>query len=432
MIDLPTAHLSDEFRDADTERALLAALTRAKPDAYWQVIDLLPEGAFAAEAAAWRALNDARQREVDPPTVPEDWTAAADTEAAAQRLADLYQRRLEADLLQQAATALHDPAHTAADVARVLQSGAAEIEAAVAETRAGILTTADGLAEQVVADAAARRKQREETGRPVTGILTGLTGLDKITSGWQAGLFALLAGGPGVGKTTLAANLARAAAAAGVPVLYFTGENSPANLVAKILCSLSGVPVRDIQTGYADVSALQRAARDHATTLQRIAVVEAIPGKTTIPVIRGRARQVMARFRTKQCLIVIDYLQLLARGGDYRSAEHRHNVSQFAADLRALAGALQSPMIALSSQSRQGGGYGTGGGVANNASLKESGDLEYDADLLMFIVPSTKRQCTPPARALDLCVTKQRDGDLGVVPLVFRPDIATMREEAKV
>jgi replicative DNA helicase len=124
-------------------------------------------------------------------------------------------------------------------------------------------------------------------------------------------------------------------------------------------------------------------------------------------------------------------LQLLARGGDYRNSEFRHNVSQFASDLRALACTLQSPILAISSQSREGGQYGNGGGSANLASLKESGELEYGADVVMVLVPSSKRQCTPPARAVDLHVVKNRYGDLGMVPLVFRADTGSMREEAK-
>ena len=432
MIDLPAYHLSDEFRDTDTERSLLAALTRGEPDLYWQVIDLLPDGAFTAEAAAWRALNDARQREVDPPSVPEDWTVATDADAAAKRLADLYQRRLEADLLQQAATALHDPAHTAADVALVLQEGVAKVEAAVADTRAGVLATADDLADRVIADAEARHKQRQETGRVATGVTTGITTLDKVTAGWRPGTLTIEAGGPGVGKTTLSTQWACAAAAAGIPVLYLTAENSPDNLTGKLLCSLAGVPHRDVESGFADPAALRRAKDTHSGTLARIAMIEAAPGRTTIPVIRGRARQLMARHKAKQCLIIVDYLQLLARGGDYRNSEHRHNVSQFASDLRALACTLQSPVLAISSQSREGGQYGNGGGSANLASLKESGELEYGADVVMVLVPSSKRQCTPPARAVDLHVVKNRYGDLGMIPLVFRADTGSMREEAKV
>ena len=98
--------------------------------------------------------------------------------------------------------------------------------------------------------------------------------------------------------------------------------------------------------------------------------------------------------------------------------------------LRELALGLHSPVLALASQNRSAGNYGTGKGSAALDSLKESGDLEYAADVVVFLT-GAGRLATPPARAVELTVAKNRHGDTGKVGLIFRPDLGTMREEAR-
>ncbi len=93
---------------------------------------------------------------------------------------------------------------------------------------------------------------------------------------------------------------------------------------------------------------------------------------------------------------------------------------------------LQSPVIVLSSQNRSAGNYGNGKGSAALDSLKESGDLEYAADVVLFLTEAKERQATAPARALDLTVAKHRHGETGKIALIFRPDLGTLREEARV
>ena len=89
-------------------------------------------------------------------------------------------------------------------------------------------------------------------------------------------------------------------------------------------------------------------------------------------------------------------------------------------------------MLALSSQNRAQGHYGNGKGVAALDSLKESGDLEYMADVVLFLTEAPERQARPPARAVDLTLAKNRHGDIGKLALIFRPDLGTLREEARV
>jgi replicative DNA helicase len=114
------------------------------------------------------------------------------------------------------------------------------------------------------------------------------------------------------------------------------------------------------------------------------------------------------------------------------SLQVRERVEMLGGALRELAMRLRSPVVALASQNRGAGNYGNGKGSAALDSLKESGDLEYAADTVLFLVEAPERQALPPVRAVDLVIAKNRHGDVGKVALIFRPDLGTMREEVKI
>jgi replicative DNA helicase len=109
----------------------------------------------------------------------------------------------------------------------------------------------------------------------------------------------------------------------------------------------------------------------------------------------------------------------------------RERVDMLGGLLRELVLSLHSPVLALASQNRSAGNYGNGKGSAALDSLKESGDLEYAADVVVFLTEAQDHMATPPARAVELTVAKNRHGDTGKVGLIFRPDLGTMREEAR-
>jgi replicative DNA helicase len=128
--------------------------------------------------------------------------------------------------------------------------------------------------------------------------------------------------------------------------------------------------------------------------------------------------------------VVVDYLQLWAKvAEDLRgNFSVRERVDMLGGLLRELALGLRSPVLALASQNRSAGNYGSGKGSAALDSLKESGDLEYAADVVLFLTEAQERMATPPTRAVELTVAKNRHGDTGKVGLIFRPDLGTMRE----
>jgi replicative DNA helicase len=422
-------HLQDEFTDFSAEQGLLAALA-CLPELYGELLDVLTPDLFASTQDTWHAFTLALETD-QPPSIPAGWLPAPDPHATIRRLLDLHQRRLLAAAQERLAQALFDETTPTTDIVTLLEEETLRVQAALRDTTAGHLQWASALLPQVLADAEARRLQRETTGSAVLGVPTGLTQLDNLLGGLTEGLY-LLAGAPGMGKTTLALQLA-AAATKDVPVVVVTFEHAPANLTLKLLCARAGVNLRDVQRGYADLAKLRAAAEAWQPLAERLAVVEG-RSQLTVAQVRAQARRAMRQHQAERCLVVVDYLQLWAKvAEDLRgNFSVRERVDMLGGLLRELALGLHSPVLALASQNRSAGNYGNGKGSAALDSLKESGDLEYAADVVLFLTEAQERLATPPARAIELTVAKNRHGDTGKVGLIFRPDLGTMREEARV
>ena len=289
---------------------------------------------------------------------------------------------------------------------------------------------ASDLVTAVLEDAAARRAQREETGEAVFGLRTGIPRLDQLLCGLNRGLY-LLAGSPGVGKTSLAMQIALHVARE-TPVVFVTFENSAASLVLKTLCASAAIKTIDVSRGFVDPAPLSTAADELAEALGRLQLVEG-DGSFTVGRLRALVRRALEqRGDDGPCLVVVDYLQLWSKVSQELRAlsDARAKVDALGGELIALARRLDSPVLALSSQSRAGGNYGRGGGRASLDSLKESGDLEYSADVALFLTPEEDDQAEQgqPVRALELAIKKNRHGPTGSVPLTFLADRGLFRE----
>src|SRR5262252_8632391 len=301
-------HLTDEFTDIEAEQALLASLMQS-PGLYWDLLDLLTPEVFSHETPTWQALALALETGQSP-SLPADWLPAPDPHTTAQHLVDLHQRRLLAAAQERLAQALFDETTTATDIVTLLEEEALRVQAALRNTTAGRLQWASALLPQVVADAEARRLQREATGSAVLGVPTGVAQLDNLLGGFNEGLY-LLAGAPGMGKTTLALQIA-AAATTDVPVVVVTFEHAPANLALKLLCARAGINLRDAQRGSADLAKLRVAAEDWQPVAERLAVVEG-SSQLTVAHVRAQARRALRQHQAVRCLVIVDYLQLWAK-----------------------------------------------------------------------------------------------------------------------
>lgn len=425
---MQTFRLTDEFSAPQAERALIASVAQS-PALYWQLLDVLPHGAFVTETPTWHQVTQAIEADKTP-HVPADWAPASDPEATARQLADISQRRLAAQIVEHLTTNLHDTTQPMPNLAILLEEQSAHVRETLREQEAGRLLWASDLMTQVLADADERRRQREDTGRPVMGLPTGLPQLDTLIGGLTTGLF-ILAGAPGSGKTTMALQMASAASRE-VPVVYVTFENSPSSLTLKAISARAGINPQQVLRGWADPAALRKAASEWKPVADRMALIEG-SGRLTVAQIRAKALHAMNRHKAKNCLVVVDYLQLWAKlAGELRGLTTvRERVETLGSTLRDLAVRLDSPVLALASQNRAQGDYGDGNGSSSLDSLKESGDLEYAADAVIFLTKSKKRQAVAPARAMDLVLAKNRSGDIGKVDVIFRPDLGIFREEAR-
>src|SRR5690242_10404776 len=176
-----TYHLQDEFTDSSAERSLLAALA-GHPELYGELCDVLIPDLFASTPDLWQPLVVAMET-TQCPHVPTDWLPAPDPHATAQRLVDLHQRRLLATAQERLAQALFDETTPATDIITLLEEEALRVQAVLRNNTADRLQWASALLPQVLADAAARRMQREVTGSAVLGVPTGLAQLDNLLGG---------------------------------------------------------------------------------------------------------------------------------------------------------------------------------------------------------------------------------------------------------
>lgn len=408
--------LSSEFTDAEAEALVLRAIASGEEEAQRWFHQMKPD-LFAVYPEHFECL---RRGSPLVETLAGDLPSANDFLKALELLSDLEQRRSLAQLQEEMAEALFNMEQPVARAYQVLEEGVRKLGRR-AEANVKVESGAE-LAKQVIDIAQKRLDQRRLTGKPVMGAPTGLTKLDQMLNGWFPGLH-VIAAGPGVGKTTLCLQFAWHAAQEGLPVLYVSYENAARNLLLKLLCARAGLSPADVERGFGDMEKLEAVAENHASVLRHIHLIEG-DSRLRIGAVEAALRERSAG--KKPGLIVFDYLQRAAHGLGYEQL--RQNVSLLTGELRELSMRLDCPLIAISSQNRAQGDYGSGGSGALD-SLKESGDLEYGADTVSLLYTPKDASAAPPAREIELKVAKNRFGATGSVRLIFRPDTGVFREK---
>lgn len=252
------------------------------------------------------------------------------------------------------------------------------------------------------------------------GIATGFADVDKLFGGFKGGDLIILAARPGVGKTSFALNLAVNAAHLGATVAFLSLEMSNLQLTQRILCSESRVDLgafRSGKIGEQDMSALAQAAEK----LGKLNLYIDDTPSLSILELRAKVRREMRD--VKQGLIVVDYLQLMQGTGIRRDGNRSVEVAEISRGLKILAKEMDMPIIALSQLSRAIEQRGTSKRPMLS-DLRESGAIEQDADIVMFIdrsmdemeAESSKR---PPLGTANLIVAKHRNGPTAEITLSF-------------
>ena len=263
----------------------------------------------------------------------------------------------------------------------------------------------------------------QESGTGITGVATGFPDLDRMTTGLQKGDLCIVAARPSMGKTALALNLAaHAAIADSTPVAIFSLEMSSEQLVQRLLCAEGRIDAQKLRRGRLSQEEHQRlaAAAGHLNTAP--IWIDDQPGSNVLE-IRAKARRLQSELRSKENkelgMILIDYMQLMSGAG--QSESRVQEVSQISRGLKALARELEVPLIALSQLSR--GPEQRTDKRPMLSDLRESGSIEQDADVVMFLYrpeyyASVEKREELEGKA-ELIIGKQRNGPTGVIPMYF-------------
>jgi replicative DNA helicase len=230
-------------------------------------------------------------------------------------------------------------------------------------------------------------RERKEV---MTGIPSMFTELDRLTNGWQKTDLIILAARPAVGKTAFALNLARNAAInniLAVPVLFFSLEMSCNQLVQRILSAESEIWLEKILRGDMDTPDMKQLYQKGITSLSKARIFIDDSGYQTLSTVRSKARKVKRMWEktygTNDGLIIIDYLQLMSATG--KGGNREQEISEISRGLKMLAKELEVPIIALSQLSRAVESRSGDKKIPQLSDLRESGAIEQDADMVMFI-----------------------------------------------
>jgi replicative DNA helicase len=249
----------------------------------------------------------------------------------------------------------------------------------------------------------------------ITGVPTGFTDLDRMTSGFQSGDLVILAARPSMGKTALALNMAQhVALRRELPVGIFSLEMSKQQLLMRFLCAESLVDAHKVRTGYIGKDDFHQLI-DALATVTRAPLYIDDSSSLTIMEMRAKARRLKAEHGLS--LLIVDYLQLMS---GYGKVENRvQEISGISRGLKGLAKELEVPIIALSQLSRA-PEQRQGDHRPQLSDLRESGSIEQDADVVLFIYrEEVYKQDEENAGKADLIISKQRNGPIGTVKMAF-------------
>ncbi len=266
-------------------------------------------------------------------------------------------------------------------------------------------------------------RQRNED---VSGVPSGFSGLDRVTFGWQNTDLIILAARPAVGKTAFALNLARNAVmhpTKPTPVALFSLEMSAGQLVQRILSAESEIWLEKIARGKMEEHEMKQL---YARGIQRLSQAPLyIDDTPALNIFELRAKCRRLKNKHNIGMVIIDYLQLMSGTGDGRNSNREQEISNISRNLKGLAKELNVPIIALSQLSRavEQRGAKEGSRIPQLSDLRESGAIEQDADMVMFLYRPEYYDLTSNADGenikglTEVKIAKHRNGTLDTIKL---------------
>ncbi len=266
--------------------------------------------------------------------------------------------------------------------------------------------------------------KRRNTERLITGVPSGFLDLDMLTTGFQPSDLVVIAARPGMGKSSFMLSIAlNIAFEEKLPLAIFSLEMSEEQLVLRMLSMISGIPLQNMRKGFLPDEDWEKVLRAALELSSRDIYIDDSPSLSTIE-LRIRSRKLKQEKGVG--IIFVDYLQLLKT--PYRHATRQEEVAEISRNLKALAKELEVPVVALAQLSRQ---------VEQRADkrpqladLRESGQIEQDADLIIFIHrPEVYKKHPPPEEEglAEIIVAKQRQGPTGLIKLAFDKDTTAFK-----
>ncbi|MGX5820783.1 replicative DNA helicase [Chitinophaga lutea] len=426
----------------ELEEAVLGALMLEK-GAFDTVIEILKAECFYVDAhqkvfAAMQRLA-AKSMPVDVLTVVEELKSSAELEAVGgpyfiSRLTNMVvssanieaharivlQKFIQRELIRISGEIISEAYEDTADVFDLLD----QAESKLFEVTNNHLRKNYDSIDRILVNTIKRIEDLRNKGDDITGVPSGFPTLDKITYGWQPSDLIILAARPAVGKTAFALNLARNAALhpkfpKGAAV--FSLEMSSGQIVQRILSAESEIKLEKITRGRLEEHEMRKLMTHGIEKLAKAPIfIDDTPGLNIFE-LRAKARRLVHNHGVG--LIIIDYLQLMSGSNDGRNSNREQEISKISRDLKMLAKELMIPVIALSQLSRDVEKRKDGNKMPQLSDLRESGAIEQDADMVMFIYRpeyydiTTNEMGESNKGETHVRIAKHRNGQLDTVKL---------------
>lgn len=269
---------------------------------------------------------------------------------------------------------------------------------------------------ELIANVFQELEKRFERKEQVTGITTGYNRLDMLTAGLQSSDLIIVAARPSMGKTAFSLNMAmRSAIQQGIPVAIYSLEMSMSQLMMRMLCAWGKVDLSHLRHGYLNSEEWSKLYHAADVLGQAPIFIDDTPALSPLE-LRARTRRL--KVESDVGLVVIDYLQLMR--GNRRTDSREQEISEISRSLKSLAKEINIPIVALSQLNRK---------LEDRtdkrpqlSDLRESGAIEQDADVIMFIYRDEvyhKQQDNPKKGTAEIIIGKQRNGPIGTATLAY-------------